>query len=80
MVSALVRRLSLAAVSAAFSLTADAASAEGPKRIINATTITTCPPFEFKDPSGALVGLDIDIFNAMAGKIGAEVNWNRVKL
>ncbi|WP_456724904.1 MULTISPECIES: ABC transporter substrate-binding protein [unclassified Bradyrhizobium] len=57
------------------SLTATGAYAQSEKKIINAITITYYPPFEFKDTSGKLMGLDIDIFNAMAKKMGAEVSW-----
>ncbi|MFK4654133.1 polar amino acid transport system substrate-binding protein [Bradyrhizobium japonicum] len=69
-------RLAMSVLAVAFGLVAGAAHAQGTKKIINAATITTYPPFSFKDPaSNKLTGFDIDIFNAMAAKIGAEVNW-----
>ncbi len=35
----------------------------------------TYPPFEFHDKTGALVGYDIDLVNAVAEKMGKEVKW-----
>lgn len=63
------------ALATAWGFAADCAHAQSAKKVINVTTITNYPQFEFKDASGKLVGLDIDIFNAMAAKMGAEVNW-----
>ncbi|UQR61554.1 transporter substrate-binding domain-containing protein [Bradyrhizobium sp. C-145] len=47
-------------------------------KVINAAHISTYyPPLEFKDPkSGELVGFAIDLFEAMAKKVGAKVNWS----
>lgn len=51
-------------------------SAQSPKRTINASTITTYPPFDFRDPAtGKLVGFDIDLLEAMAEKMDAQINW-----
>lgn len=50
--------------------------AQDTKKVINAQTITTYPPFSFKDPvSNKLTGFDIDTLNAIAAKMGAEVKW-----
>lgn len=39
--------------------------------------VTYYPPLEFKDPkSGELTGFDHDLFEAMAKKVGATVNWS----
>ncbi|MFK4654262.1 polar amino acid transport system substrate-binding protein [Bradyrhizobium japonicum] len=52
------------------------AFAEGSKKVINAATITTYPPFSFKDPAtNKLTGFDIDTFEAIAAKMGARVSW-----
>ncbi|MGY2843532.1 polar amino acid transport system substrate-binding protein [Bradyrhizobium sp. USDA 4509] len=46
------------------------------KTIINALTTPVTPPTEYKDPeTGKLMGFDIDLFEAMAAKMGAKVNW-----
>ncbi|NEV02481.1 ABC transporter substrate-binding protein [Bradyrhizobium uaiense] len=69
-------RFTMSVLAVAFGLVAGAAYAQGTKKVINALTITSYPPFSFKDPaSNKLTGFDIDAFNAMAAKMGAEVNW-----
>lgn len=46
------------------------------KDVINAETINYFPPYEFKQPgSTKLVGFDIELFEAVAAKMGAKVNW-----
>lgn len=60
----------------AASLANGTAYAQPTKKVINAATIAYYPPFEFKEPkSGELMGLDHDLFEAMAKKAGAKVNW-----
>lgn len=69
-------RLTMSVLAVAFSFVAAAAFAQDKKKIINAQTITTYPPFSFKDPaSNKLTGFDIDTLTAIAAKMGAEVNW-----
>lgn len=52
--------------------------AQSTKGTINASTITTYPPFESKDPAtGKLQGFDIDLLEAIAAKMGAKVNWTQ---
>ncbi|QQN65418.1 ABC transporter substrate-binding protein [Bradyrhizobium diazoefficiens] len=73
--SALVR-LTISVLSVVFSLVASATCAKDTKKTINAQTITTYPPFSFKDPSSnKLTGFDIDTLDAIAAKMGAEVKW-----
>ena len=37
------------------------------------------PPLEFKDPkTGTLTGLDIDLGNALAKKLGIEIKWEEI--
>lgn len=68
-------RLTTSVLAVAFTV-AGTAHAQGTKKLINATTITTYPPFAFKDAkSNRLLGFDIDTLNAIAAKMGAEVNW-----
>ena len=54
--------------------TAFAASAVDKDTIIVGTE-GTYPPFEFHDKSGALVGYDIDLVDAVAAKMGKKVKW-----
>lgn len=61
----------------ATSLAAGAAYAQDATKVIKAATIVTYPPFSSKDPkSGELVGFTHDLFEAMAKKMGAKVNWS----
>ncbi|WOO96369.1 ABC transporter substrate-binding protein/permease [Micrococcus terreus] len=53
--------------------TADASEAEGQTYII--ATDTTFAPFEFRDSSGELVGIDMDLMRAIAEKQGFEVEF-----
>jgi polar amino acid transport system substrate-binding protein len=58
-----------------------AGAAELPARIraagvINIAVNAIYPPMEYKDPaSGKLIGLDIDLGEAMAAKLGVKLNW-----
>src|SRR5271155_840928 len=59
------------------SLAVSTAYAQDAQKVINAATIVTDPPLEFKDPkSGELTGFDHELFDAMAKKAGAKVNWS----
>lgn len=76
MLSRIGLRFAMCALAIAFDLGAGAVRAQGTKNVINAATITTYPPFEYKDPaSGKLVGFDIEIVEAIAAKMGTKVNW-----
>ncbi|MGY3078134.1 polar amino acid transport system substrate-binding protein [Bradyrhizobium sp. LM6.10] len=76
MFSKFIRRLVMSAVAAIFGLMCSDAYAQSAKNVINAMSLTTYPPFEFKDESsGKLAGFNIDVLEAMAKKIGAEVSW-----
>ncbi|MES5487196.1 transporter substrate-binding domain-containing protein [Bradyrhizobium sp. INPA03-11B] len=67
-------RLAISAL--AFGIAAASAYAEGAKTVINAATTTYYSPFGFKDPAtNKLTGFNIDLFDAMATKMGAKVNW-----
>jgi len=64
---------------------ASAASAQAlPARILEKKTISVAnvpnyPPLEFKDPkSGTLTGLDIDLGNALAAKLGVAIKWEEI--
>lgn len=71
-----VRRLTMSAIAIVCGLIAADASAQGAKTIINAMALTTYPPFEFKDEiAGKVAGFNIDVLEAMAKKMGAEVRW-----
>jgi polar amino acid transport system substrate-binding protein len=68
--------LAAGAFAVAFSQSASVTYAQGTKTVINAATVPKYPPFEFKDPaSGKLIGFDVDIVDAIAGKMGVKVNW-----
>ncbi|WP_128948618.1 transporter substrate-binding domain-containing protein [Bradyrhizobium nanningense] len=70
------RRLTMSAIAAIFGLMAVDACAQSAKRVINAMALTTYPPFEFKDEkAGKVAGFNIDVLEAMAKKMGAEVSW-----
>lgn len=59
-----------------FGQAANVTYAQGSKTIINAATVPKYPPFEYKDPaSGKLTGLDVDIVDAIAARMGINVNW-----
>lgn len=69
-------RLTMSVTAAIFSFMAADAYAQAAKRVINAMALTTYPPFEFKDEkTGKVAGFNIDVLEAMAMKIGAEVSW-----
>lgn len=66
--------------SIAFGLAVGAACAQGKRTVINAATTPIYPPMEFKDPTtNKLMGFDIDLFEAIAAKMGAKVNWVEMK-
>lgn len=54
-------------------LTASLVSAQG--RTIRVGTESTYPPYEFRDDSGALVGFDVDLVQALAERLNWEVHW-----
>lgn len=45
---------------------------------ITVVTDPTFKPFEFTDEQGNMVGIDIDIMNAIAAKLGMKVEWQNV--
>ncbi|MES5485116.1 ABC transporter substrate-binding protein [Bradyrhizobium sp. INPA03-11B] len=50
--------------------------AQATKTTINAATTPAFAPLEYKDPtSGKVIGFDIDLFEVVAKKMGAKVNW-----
>nr|WP_244470479.1 ABC transporter substrate-binding protein [Microvirga vignae] len=57
---------------------------ELPERIASKKTIVVAnvpnyPPLEFKDPkTNTLTGLDIDLGNALAKKLGIEIKWEEI--
>lgn len=52
--------------------------AQSTKKNINASTITGYPPFDFTDPTtNKLMGFDIDLLEAMAAKMDANVIWTQ---
>lgn len=57
---------------------------ELPERIASKKTIIVAnvpnyPPLEFKDPkTNTLTGLDIDLGNALAKKLGVEIKWEEI--
>ncbi|TYO61150.1 transporter substrate-binding domain-containing protein [Bradyrhizobium hipponense] len=68
-------RLAMSGLAAA-GLFVGAVNAQNSPRVIKAGDINTYPPFAFKDiQSGEFTGLDRDLFEAMAKKIGATVKW-----
>ena len=68
--------LAVGAFAVAVSHATSVACAQGTKTVINAATVPKYPPFEFKDPaSGKLIGFDVDIVDAIAGKMGIKVKW-----
>ncbi|MFB6453543.1 transporter substrate-binding domain-containing protein [Bradyrhizobium tunisiense] len=70
-------RLVMSGVALAASLATGTACAQDAQKVINGATITSYPPFEFKDPkSNELTGFDHDLFEAMAKKVGAKVKWH----
>ncbi len=53
-----------------------AAVEEQDGKTLNVATITTYPPYAYKDlATNVLTGFDIDIMNALAEKMGMSVNW-----
>ena len=69
-------RFYLAVGAFAVAVSQAASVAQGTKTVINAATVPKYPPFEFKDPaSGKLIGFDVDIVDAIAGKMGIKVKW-----
>ncbi len=48
------------------------------KKTLVVANVPNYPPLEFKDPkTGTLTGLDIDLGNALAKKLGIEIKWGR---
>lgn len=76
MLPMIVSRFAISALAVAFSVAPARAQTPISKGIIAAATITTYPPFEFKDQVfGKLTGFDIDIAEAVAAKLGAKISW-----
>ncbi|KAB0267403.1 ABC transporter substrate-binding protein [Microvirga brassicacearum] len=49
------------------------------KKVIVVANVPNYPPLEFKDPKTAtLTGLDIDLGNALAKKLGIEIKWEEI--
>lgn len=49
------------------------------KKTISIANVPNYPPLEFKDPkTGTLTGLDIDLGNALAKKLGVEAKWEEI--
>ena len=49
------------------------------KKTISVANVPNYPPLEFKDPkTGTLTGLDIDLGNALAKKLGVEIKWEEI--
>ena len=49
------------------------------KKTLVVANVPNYPPLEFKDPkSGTLTGLDIDLGNALAKKLGIEIKWEEI--
>lgn len=49
------------------------------KKAISVANVPNYPPLEFKDPkTGTLTGLDIDLGNALAKKLGVEIKWEEI--
>src|SRR5215471_10860039 len=47
---------------------------------INIGTDSTYAPSEFLDTDGkTVIGFDVDLFNAVAGKLGLKTNWQSAK-
>lgn len=71
----------LALLAATVLCTAAASAAELPERIRQSGTLsiavnTIYPPMEYKDPAtGKLVGLDVDLADALAAKLGVKLVW-----
>jgi polar amino acid transport system substrate-binding protein len=75
-------RLSLFLGLAALTATASAQAAELPREIKQAGTLrltvnSTYAPMEYRDPStNELVGLDIDVANELAKRLGVKIAWS----
>jgi len=49
------------------------------KKTLVVANVPNYPPLEFKDPkTGTLTGLDIDLGNALAKKLGIEIKWEEI--
>ena len=76
-------RAGLAIAALSLALTAGAAQAEGaadllPKKykdagVINLVTDAKYPPFQYVDDSGKMVGFEVDLWNAIAEKLGVKI-------
>lgn len=80
-----MRTRTLALSTIAFALAGGAAMAQAlPERIASKKQIVVAnvpnyPPLEFKDPkTGTLMGLDIDLGNALGKKLGVEIKWEEI--
>ncbi|MFK4380920.1 transporter substrate-binding domain-containing protein [Bradyrhizobium sp. USDA 223] len=78
MLAKIGRRFAGSAIALACVLTTNLAVAQE-KRVLQVGAMTAYPPFQFKDPaSDELKGFDIDLFEAMASRMGAKVNWKQM--
>ena len=49
------------------------------KKTLSVANVPNYPPLEFKDPkTGTLTGLDIDLGNAIAQKLGITIKWEEI--
>src|SRR5438874_411868 len=70
-----VRRFAMSLCIVSLGMAASSAYAQAEKKAINAMTTFKYPPFEFYESNGKPAGLSIDVMNALASKMGVQVNW-----
>lgn len=70
------RHLAMIALTLAFGLAAGAADAQATRTDINAAVSSPYPPWAYRDlATNRLIGFNIDLTEAIAAKMGANVNW-----
>ncbi|MGY2843550.1 polar amino acid transport system substrate-binding protein [Bradyrhizobium sp. USDA 4509] len=73
------RQLAMGTFALAFTCAIASANAQDTKTILNVATTPGYAPLVFKDPNTSkLIGFEFDLFEAVAAKMGAKVNWIEV--
>ncbi len=76
-----MKRISVVLICSLIALSMLLAACSAKPASSNTLTVVTDPtfkPFEFTDEQGNMVGIDIDIMNAVAAKMGMKVDWQNV--
>lgn len=76
-----MKKVSIILISSLLVISALLSACSSPKASANTITVVTdatFAPFEYMDDNGNMTGMDIDIMNAVADKMGVKVDWKNI--